>query len=132
MNQELEQLNDWFRANRLCLNVKKKYILFRLTITFPRNVDEYIYMNGQEVIRIGNDQNEKSFKFLGLYLDETLSWKFHIQNVCSKISRSNYIINKGEKYSTQIQLKNLIFLSYSKLCKLWYHDMGMQLPYTKR
>ena len=30
MNQELEKLNDWFRANRLCLNVKKKhkYILF--------------------------------------------------------------------------------------------------------
>ena len=100
MNQELEKLNYWFRANRLCLNVKKKYILFRPTITFRRNVDECIYMNGQEVIRIGNDLNEKSFKFLGLYLDETLSWKFHIQNVCSKISRSNYIIN--------IKVKNVL------------------------
>ena len=108
MNQELEKLNDWFRANRLCLNVKKtKYILFRPTITFPRNVDECIYMNGQEVIRIGNDQNEKSFKFLGLYLDETLSWKFHIQNVCSKISRSNYIINKVKNILPKSSLRTL-------------------------
>ena len=29
----------------------------------------YKYLNGQEVIRIGNEQDEKSFKFLGLYLD---------------------------------------------------------------
>ncbi len=26
MNMELTKLDDWFRANKLCLNVKKKYI----------------------------------------------------------------------------------------------------------
>ena len=93
---------------------EKKNILFRPTITFPRNVDECIYMNGQEVIRIGNDQNEKSFKFLGLYLDETLSWKFHIQNVCSKISRSNYIINKVKNILPKSSLRTL----YSSLFKV--------------
>ena len=64
-------------------------------------------MNGQEVIRIGNDQNENLFKFLGLYLDETLSWKFHIQNVCSKISRSNYIINKVKNILPKSSLRTL-------------------------
>ena len=59
-------------------------------------------LHGQEVIRIGNDQDEKSFKFLGLYLDETLSWKFHIQNACSKISRANYTINNF--YAITVQL----------------------------
>ena len=34
MNNELEAMNQWFRANKLCLNVAKtKYIAFRPTAT---------------------------------------------------------------------------------------------------
>ena len=34
MNIELEAINQWFRANKLCLNVNKtKYIVFRPTAT---------------------------------------------------------------------------------------------------
>ena len=40
-------------------------------------------------------EQEKSFKFfLGIHMDETLTWKHHIGKVCSKISHSNYIIDK--------------------------------------
>ena len=108
MNMELEKLNDWFRANRLCLNVKKtKYILFRPTTNYPKTINENIYLNGQQVDRVGNNQNEKSFKFLGIHLDETLTWKYHTQNVCSKIARSNYIINKVKNVIPKSSLKTL-------------------------
>ena len=34
MNDELEKLNQWFRANKLCLNISKtKYIIFRPSVT---------------------------------------------------------------------------------------------------
>jgi hypothetical protein len=95
MNRELEALNQWFRANKLCLNVNKtKYIIFRpTTITLlPENIQ--IKINDQPIERIGNNMNNKAFKFLGIHIDENITWKAHINNICTKISRSNYIINK--------------------------------------
>ena len=53
---------------------------------------------GHPVDRIGNNQKEKSFKFLGIHIDETLTWKRHIDKVSSKISRANYMISKVKKY----------------------------------
>ena len=108
INSELKKLDDWFRSNKLCLNVKKtKYILFRPTIAYPQFITEQIYVNGQEVERIGNNQNEKAFQFLGIYIDETLTWKYHIEKVCSKIASSNYIINKVKHTLTKFTLKTL-------------------------
>ena len=109
MNSELEKLTNWLNANRLCLNVKKtKYILFR-----PRNYttnisQNRIYLNGEEVDQISNINNETSFKFLGLHVDESLTWKYHVKKVCARIARSNYILNK---------VKN--FLPYSTLNTLY-------------
>ena len=95
MNTELEKLNQWFRANKLCLNITKtKYIIFRPTATKQIGKNEKMYIDNQEIERISDQLNTKSFKFLGLEIDEKLSWKKHINNVCTKISRANYIINK--------------------------------------
>jgi exonuclease III len=108
MNHELLKLNDWFQANKLCLNVKKtKYILFRSSLSNPQLINEHLFINGEEVDRIGNHQKEKSFKFLGIHIDETLSWKYHIQKVCSKISRSNYMISKAKNFLPKSSLKTL-------------------------
>ncbi len=108
MNSELEKLNTWFRANRLCLNVNKtKYILFSPNYNriIPNNVS--ISLNGQKVNQIGNMEQEKSFKFLGILLDENLSWKFHIQKVCKKVASANYIINKTKHFLPESTLRNL-------------------------
>jgi len=95
MNNELKSLDHWFRANRLCLNVKKtKYILFRPGNIYVDTANLNIILNDQVIDQISHNGTEKSFKFLGLHIDETLSWKYHIKNLCSKVSRSNYIINK--------------------------------------
>ena len=95
VNEELDALNQWFYANKLCLNVKKtKYILFRPSACFPNITNKHLYIDNKPISRVGETEQEKSFKFLGIYMDETLTWKHHIGKVCSKISHSNYIINK--------------------------------------
>ena len=89
MNFELGKLSEWFKANKLCLNIKKtKYILFQ-----PNNAhiarksqDFDIFIDGQKVDQISHSNSDKSFKFLGLHIDETLSWRYHAQKVCAKIS----------------------------------------------
>jgi hypothetical protein len=108
MNTELEKLNEWFKANRLCLNVKKtKYILFRPSIAYPKIINEHIYLNGLKVDQISHNNNDKYFKFLGIHIDETLSWKYHIDKICSKISRSNYILRKINKFLPKSSMRTL-------------------------
>ena len=95
MNTELEAMNHWFIANKLCLNLKKtKYIIFRPNNAHIIPQDLEIKINGQSVERIGNNTTNKTFKFLGIHIDENITWKSHINYICSKISHSNYVINK--------------------------------------
>ena len=65
MNTELIQINYWFRANKLCLDVKKtKYIIFSPSSN-PNIGNHSLNIDNQNIDKIGNDMNTKSFKFLG-------------------------------------------------------------------
>ena len=55
---------------------------------------------------------------MGIHIDETLSWKYHIDKVCSKISSSNYIINKVKKHTS---FYNLLKTLYSSLIQSHIH-----------
>ena len=81
VNSELDKLSIWFKANKLSLNIKKtNYILFgnkRLSATVFHNVS----IDGQLLERI------EYTKLLGVYIDEKLTWKKHIEHVASKISK---------------------------------------------
>ena len=50
-------------------------------------------------------------KYLGLMIDSNLSWKFHIESICHKISKSTGIIAK-------------VHLINCPLLKLWYLCLG--------
>ena len=73
VNQELQKINEWFEANKLSLNVgKTKYSLFHepcrkddLPLLLPR-----LLMKKHKVERV------KSIKFLGVLLDENLSYVY--------------------------------------------------------
>ena len=70
-NIELSKLSDWFKVNKLSLNVKKtNYILFgrkRLTLSETNK----ICIDGQQIERV------EYTKFLGVFIDEKLNWKKH-------------------------------------------------------
>ena len=110
MNQELNILTDWFYANKLSLNVTKtNYMLFTRTLK-PIGNDMVLGMANIEIARTS------SFKFLGLHIDDRLTWKDHITIVCSKLKSALYAINQV-KYVVPIDcLKALYFsLVYSQL-----------------
>ncbi len=47
-----------------------------------------------EIKRIHNEGDEKSYKALGVLLDEYLSFDDHISHLCVKISKSLFCINR--------------------------------------
>jgi hypothetical protein len=62
--------------------------------------------------RIYNDNpnpGDRTYKLLGIYLDENLSFDAHIDHVCNKMSQSNYIINRSKNFLPYASLRTLYF-----------------------
>ena len=102
MNAELEKVSNWILANKLALNVEKSvYLIFsgRKKIT---NVNR-IYMLDKIICR----KNET--KFLGLIIDDKLSWKSHTNQVHSKISKLIGLLYRASDHFTLTALKTLYY-----------------------
>jgi hypothetical protein len=110
VNIQINNLFQWFCANKLSLNANKtKYILIR-----PRqkqcNLSALkIYINNSELKRIGHDCEEKAAKFLGIIIDEYLTWKYHIAHVNNKVSRSLFAIKQVKHFLPKSSLRTLYF-----------------------
>ena len=68
-NQELSQINDWFLANKLSLNLQKKYMLFH-KLTNQENIPlklSSLQLNGNIIER------ENPLKFLGVIF--VITWE---------------------------------------------------------
>jgi len=109
VNTELTHLTDWFSANKLALNVKKtKYAIFSPPgFKTPNNLS--LMINGIQLSRIGKHKSEQYIKFLGIALDENLTWKQHVKAIKSKLSRSLFAINRVKKIFPRDILKTLYF-----------------------
>ena len=89
LNQELEGVSDYFKANQLMLNAKKtKMILFRKKSIPPGSLQQQVLLNSEKLTF-----NEDA-KFLGITIDGTLSWDKHCTEVANTISRNNAVINR--------------------------------------
>lgn len=111
-NIEVQNLYNWFCANRLSLNANKtKYLIFRSPHRH-RQID-FTHLNIEidniKLTRVGHDQPDVSTKFLGVWLDETLNWKYNIKKIGNKISKSLYMINQIKNFIPQESLKTLYF-----------------------
>jgi len=72
INQTFQDINTWFNVSLLTLNFSKtQYLNFRTKNYY--NVNTKINY-GQKFIT-----NATKIKFLGLIIDDTLSWKQHIE-----------------------------------------------------
>ncbi len=110
-NTELAKMNDWFCANKLALNTKKT----KFTILCPKSNNKHLAartnltINGTTIERIGHQQQEKYVKFLGINMDDNLSWSNHISILRSKLSRSIFALNRVKNLFPHDVLKSLYF-----------------------
>ena len=81
INTNSLRLLDWIHSNKLSLNLDKtQYIVFSKRKTPP--TQHKLLIDGHIIQRV------PSMKFLGVYIDEHLSWRCHISYIRGKVSRS--------------------------------------------
>ena len=116
VNEELSKLSDWFFANKLSLNVtKSSYILFGNKKLYKSHLNLTVKLNDVVLERVQNT------KFLGVFIDEHLTWKCHISYVSGKVSRSIGIINKLKNklpQTTLLCLYDTLVQSHFNYCNI--------------
>ena len=82
VNRELRKVRKWLEANRLALNIEKTN--FSLFHSNKRKVTLPIFLKiGRRKIK-----EENYVRFLGVLLDSTLSWKYHMSELSKKLART--------------------------------------------
>ena len=85
--QDLPQVEEWLKDNKLSLNVLKTHAM--LISTEPKH--KTLKNQGESLkLKIRNDELdvEQKTKYLGVQTDSKLDWKEHIKTVSSKVSRA--------------------------------------------
>lgn len=105
MNTELKSLDNWFKTNKLSLNLTKtKFVLFRSKHKKDINKNLILKINDITISRVTN------FNFLGIHFDEFLSWDKHTSVLIKKLSYGLYIL-RSAKHIIPINLLRTIYFS---------------------
>ena len=111
INHDLSQIVQWLRSNRISLNAgKTEIILFRPK---GKNITKNLNfrISGQKINPI------KQTKYLGIYLDEHLTWKSQINQIKSKLSRSCSLVAKLRYYVKTDLLKTDYFAIFDSILR---------------
>ena len=117
LNCDLKKILDWLKANRLSFVKKSKLVLFQMKQSNFANKSKSIKLDGCEL-----DPTE-SVRYLGVYIDNFLSWDFHISQLSNKLSRANGILSKLRHFTTKEILLSVYYaIFYSHMiysCLVW-------------
>ena len=113
LNNELLNIDVWLRCNKLSINTQKtNYVIFSPS---QRRVNHSFSLSfgGQPLTQ------STVTKFLGVYLDEHLTWKHRINFVCKQIAKSIGILSRTRFYlscKTKLMLYYTLIYPYITYC----------------
>jgi len=108
-NEVCAKLFQWFTANNLCINLTKtSYMLFRPSKKleeFMQITNPSVFLNNIKINRV------KTCKYLGLLLDENLTWSDHINCLITKVTQFTGILYKIRDLLPFYLKKNIFYSS---------------------
>ena len=111
VNVEIDNINRWLITNKLAMNETKTVYML---ITHSRaEINNEIKISQHTLKRVN------VAKFLGIFIDEKLTFKRHTEYICKKLSKSNGIIYRVSQYLPLHVLRILYFsfiLPYLNYC----------------
>ena len=120
-NSELINLSEWFKSNKLSLNLKKTgYTVFGRGKKYSKIV---VTIDDTVITRV------ISTKFVGVIISEDLKWKEHTNAVSNKVSKSIGVLNKI-RYILSVDVLSILYctfitlFTYITLLSILQHRMG--------
>jgi len=107
----IDKISDWMLANRLTVNYEKtNYMIFCPDKQHKDSLVLNLNINNKLINKV------TSIKYLGIYIDENLTWKTHIEDLCQSLRKYVGIFYQLSLKLPQKILKMLYFaLIYSRI-----------------
>ena len=102
----MDKLNEWFRCNKLSLNVKKSCFMVIKSRQKRELLDVTVSINNMKIKIV------KKIVFLGVVIEQSMSWKPHIAQVASKVSKTIGILYKSSFFLSK---SYITYIPYSIL-----------------
>ena len=111
-NEELKNIVNWLKHNKLILNLNKtKCMYFHTPRPKKLDVKRSIVIDGFNIEKV------ESFKYLGIAIDEHLNWKSHIDNLATKLNKSLAILRKIRIETGIKPLRSIYYALFNSIAK---------------
>ena len=114
IKDHLSKLEAWFSANGLALHPNKtRYIVFPpYHLKGCKKLESFFNLcsfklNGQIIQRVGFSCEEKSVRFLGVWIDEHLNFQDHIEKVKAKLAFCTFALNRSKHLLSHKAKRNI-------------------------
>ena len=114
LNNELNKVSQWFKCNRLSLNISKTNFIHFRNVNSPRVRLNLLIDNMPITEKI-------TTKFLGVTIDSNLNWNEHIKNIHTTVSRNIGVLYRLRNFLTEKSLfilYNSFVLSHIMYCNI--------------
>ena len=119
---ELSMVHEWLKAHKLTLNVEKtKYMVFGRKNMLQHKPDLNITIDGKKLERVS------VMKYLGMFVDEHLSFSEHITTVCKKSHKASEFLDG----KTSLILYKSLVLPYMHYCDVVYMVANSKFTWGK-
>ena len=120
VNNELVNISTWFKSNKLSLNTdKSNYMIFNNRFSNRTYHDLDIYIDGNHISRVSYT------KFLGVIVDDCLTWNkhnVHVANLVSKYSGILFNLKSFLHIDILFSLYKTLVLPHIMYCNLIWAD----------
>ena len=99
LNRDMEMLLDWFRANQLSINLDKTVMM-------------HFWSKGDHItVKVSDNPIPcvQSTKFLGIFIDDTLSWKNHVKHLYNKLTMNKHMLSISKHKLDKDSLQKVYF-----------------------
>ena len=95
----MKNLSTWLHAKKILLNISKTELIVLKARMKKVGFDLKLKLNEKRIYPT------KSVKYLGIEIDESLTWNEHINNIAIKLNRANPMLYKVREFVNTRVLK---------------------------
>jgi hypothetical protein len=140
VNTEFQKVAQFFRAHKLALHPSKTQFLLFTSSLAAREHPPLLYINNndlggpqdpQKLIAIPNVNNSSevpAVKFLGIYLDPLLNFKYHIEKTSKKLATALFFLRNAKNFLTAKALKALYYSLFHSVLIYGIHLWSSAAP----